>query len=56
MVFAAVDWAVSVRNCNGPLADRKAGRLHTLVDNLDDDYNHNIGDVVKSPTELENFQ
>jgi hypothetical protein len=24
VVFTVVDWAVSVRNCTGPLADRKA--------------------------------
>lgn len=49
VVFTVVDWAVSVRNCTGPLADRKAGRSHALVDNLDDDHNHDIGDVVEVP-------
>jgi len=44
VVFAVVDWVVSVRNCTGPLADAKAGRSHALVDNLDDDYNYDIGD------------
>ncbi len=40
-----VEWALPVRNFTGPLADRKAGRSYALVDNLDDDHNHDIGDV-----------
>jgi len=38
---------VSVRNYISPLVDRKAGRSHALTDNFDDDYNYDIGDVVK---------
>jgi hypothetical protein len=38
VVFAVVDWAVSVRNCTGPLATGKAA----LADNLDNEYNREI--------------
>jgi len=50
VVFAAVDWAVSVRNCTGPLANRKAA----LADNLDNEYNREIRDVIEVPTDLKN--
>jgi hypothetical protein len=38
---------VLVRNCTGPLVDKKARYSHALIDNLDNDYNYDIGDVVK---------